>query len=67
MTFSVDSPTGTEPLFAIMMPPEAAKALLRILEIDVNQYEKEHRKMDEPTLITTEDKKTVEKGKPIYR
>ena len=67
MTFSVDTPTGTESLFAIMMPPEAAKALLRMLEIDVNEYEEQHRKMDEPTLVTTEDKKTIEKEKPIYR
>ena len=67
VTFSVDSPTGTEVLFAIMMPPEAAKVLLRILEVNVNLYEKEYRKMGEPTLIATEDKKAVEKEKPIYR
>ncbi len=67
VTFSVDSPSGTETLFALLMPPEAAKVLLRILEVNVKLYEEEHRKLGEPTLITTEDKKAVEKVKPIYR
>jgi hypothetical protein len=67
ITFSVDSPSGTKTLFAVLTPPEAAKVLLRILEANVNSYEQEYRKIEEPKLITTEDKKSVEKEKPIYR
>jgi hypothetical protein len=47
------------------MTPEAAKVLLRILEVNMKNYEEEHRKLGEPNLVV-EEKKVVEKEKSIY-
>jgi hypothetical protein len=48
------------------MSPEAAKVLLRILEVNMKNYEEEHRKIGEPNLVV-EERKVVEKDKPMYR
>jgi len=66
ITLAVETPNGRRTLLGLFMSPEGAKTLLRILEINVNQYEETHRKIDEPKLITDEDK-TVQQEKPIYR
>lgn len=64
--FKVNSPFGTETLSAVFMSPEAAKVLLRILEVNMKNYEEEHRKIGEPNLVV-EESKVVEKEKPMYR
>jgi hypothetical protein len=68
VTLGVNSPTGTERILSINMSPEAAKTLFRILEINVELYEKEHRKIGEPTLIrgTKRKKRKIAQKPPIY-
>jgi hypothetical protein len=66
ITLAVETPNGKRPLLGIFLSPEGTKTLLRILEVNVGLYEETHRKIDEPKLITDEDK-TVQQEKPIYR
>jgi len=65
IALAVETPNGERTLLGIFVSPEGAKTLLRILETNVKLYEETHRKIDEPKLITAEDK-TVEQEKPIY-
>jgi hypothetical protein len=65
--FSVNSPSGTEPLFVIFMTPEAAKTLHRILGVDIENYERDYRKLPEPQLVAPEGEKAGPKKPEIYR
>ncbi len=65
--FSVNSPRGTELLFPIFMTPEAAKTLHRILGIDIENYERDYRKLQEPQLVPPKGEKAGPKKPDIYR
>ena len=69
LTLRINSPSGTEETLAIYMSPEAAKTLLRILEVNVELYEKKYRKLGEPTLImqAKRKRKKIVQRPPIYR
>jgi len=65
VTLGVVTPTGTQNLFDVLMTPEGAKTLLKVLEHQVKRYEEAVRKIEE-IKITVEKGKAVQQEKAIY-